>query len=294
MTTATGPTPAVGLELMPEPAFAAATAPLFAAGLVDCVEWSFDTIWRETQRPAALRALLDEYATRGRLHGHGVTFGLLSTSGEPRQQHWLDALRRESAARRYLRISEHFGFMTAEGWSDGAPFPPPPTPDAIALGRDRLARIADACGLPVGLENLAFAFGAVDVAGEGDLLEQILAPVDGFLLLDLHNLWCRAVNFGIAPGELLRSYPLHRVRTLHVSGGSWSELGGRRLRRDTHDGGVPDEVFRLVPLALASCERLDTVILEQLGSALAGEPATLRFRSDYLRLRALCHEPVRS
>ena len=83
---------------------------------------------------------------------------------------------------------------------------------------------------------------------------------------------------------------LERVVQVHVAGGSWMEHPAGRLRRDTHDGAVPDEVFALVPAVLARCPRLEVVVLERLGEA-AGGPADAALgetlRAELERLRSL-------
>ena len=81
-------------------------------------------------------------------------------------------------------------------------------------------------------QDLAFAFGEDDVRDQGAFLERLLAPVDGFLLLDLHNLYCQMCNCDRNADELLTTYPLHRVRELHVSGGAWQAgTGTIQIRR---------------------------------------------------------------
>lgn len=260
--------PRTGLSLMTEPAFAVAALPLFEAGEVDALEWSFDTGWGAQPPPEWALALLDDYAFAGRLTGHGVTYSPLSARFTARQRAWLERLRVEVRSRRYVRLSEHFGCVTAGDLVDGAPLPVPFSPAAVAIGRDRLARLADAAGVPVGLENLALAFSRRDVDAQGDFLEALLAPVHGFLVLDLHNLYCHSVNFDVPAADLLRRYPLDRVRSLHLSGGSL-QAG---IRRDTHDSAVPPAVLALLPEALAACPRVDTVILERLGHSVAKDP----------------------
>ncbi|NJS15810.1 MAG: DUF692 domain-containing protein [Sphingopyxis sp.] len=47
-------------------------------------------------------------------------------------------------------------------------------------------------------------------------------------MLDLHNLYANAVNFGEDPHTLLRRLPLARVAMVHLSGGAWG-LVGRRI-----------------------------------------------------------------
>jgi uncharacterized protein (UPF0276 family) len=281
----------VGLSLMLEDDFRLAVQPLLAAGAVGVLEWSFDVCWDVDRRAPWAAALLDWFAERGALLGHGVTFSLLSALFEERQAGWLARLERESARRRYAHVSEHFGFLTAGGSIDGAPLPLPLTPAALRIGRDRLQRIADAAQRPVGLENLAFAFGRDDVQRQGEFLDALLAPSDGFLLLDLHNLHCQAHNFDLPADELLASYPLERVRELHVSGGSWSTTGdGGRVRRDTHDGAVPDDVFALVAETVRRCPRAEAVILERLGGTLDEATDHAQLRADYERLANLVAE----
>jgi uncharacterized protein (UPF0276 family) len=169
-------------------------------------------------------------------------------------------------------------------------FSVPHTPAAVRIGRDRLDRIAQACGLPVGLENTAAALCAADGEQQGSLLDELLAPAGAFLLLDVHNLWSQSRNLGLSATEMLTRYPTARVREIHVSGGSWyqtaSEPHKGPFRLDSHDGPVPDDVFDLLPLALRSCPNVDVVFLEHRGAKLDAD-AISRYRSDFVRLRAL-------
>jgi uncharacterized protein (UPF0276 family) len=283
-----GERPRVGLSLMTEPAFLKAVYPLFAGGDVDVVEWSFDMGWDQQPLPAWADSLLSEFAETGWLLGHGVSFSVLAAADTPRQQAWLDRLRRDCATHAYRHVSEHFGFMSGGNFHRAAPLPVPLTPAALALGRQRLQRLRDVVECPVGLENLAFAFGRDDVRAQGAFLEQLLAPVDGFLLLDLHNLYCQCCNFGVPADELLASLPLQRVRELHVSGGSWQRVPSaseQPVRRDTHDERVPDNVFALVPTALDRCPAVAAVILECVGTApYLADHGGDGFRQDFHRL----------
>jgi uncharacterized protein (UPF0276 family) len=269
------------LALMPHDDWREAALPLFEQGKVDAVEWSFDVMPDRQRPPPWLAGLLDHYARSGRLYAHGVTYSLLSAGDEPAQARWLARLAAECARRPARHVSEHLGFLRAGDLVDGPPLPVPISPTTLALGRGRLARLADTARCPVGLENLAFAFGRADVAAQGGFLDELLAPGDGFLVLDLHNLHCQLENFGLQVDALLRSYPLHRVRELHVSGGSWREHCGRRVRRDTHDDAVPRAVWDLLRAVLPLCPNTECVVLERLGGTLAGDAARARMRADF-------------
>jgi uncharacterized protein len=286
----------VGLSLMIEEPFRLAVLPLFEDGLVDALEHSFEIGWGRHPLPDWAEALLDHYAREGRLWGHGVTMSPFSVQA-PRHDAWLERVAAECRRRPYAGVSEHFGFMVAGPLDGGAPLPVPPGPASIRVGVAALQRLAAATGAPVGLENLALALGEADVHGQGPLLGEVLDAVDGYLVLDLHNLHCQAVNFGFDPLVLLAAYPLARVRCMHVSGGSWSEprIGehSRSFRRDTHDDDVPAAVHELLRHALPRCPALELVVLERLGDTISDPDAAARLRDDFARVRAAVEEQPR-
>jgi uncharacterized protein len=284
--------PWVGLSLMTEPTFLQAAQPLFAAGEVEVLEWSFDMAWGLELLPPWVQELIEFYSERDRLLGHGVSYSLLSGQWSERQAEWLECLQEECQLYRYHHVSEHFGWMAAGNFVQSAPFPLPLTADTLRLGRDRLQRIADVIQVPIGLENLAFAFGLPDVLQQGEFLDQLLEPVQGFLVMDLHNLFCQIHNFQRSPADLLSRYPLHRVREIHVSGGSWSSAqNGGRIRRDTHDQAIPAAVFELLAIALPQCPNIEAVIFERIGNTLADEREQEQFRKDFYRVKKLVKQP---
>ena len=152
---------------------------------------------------------------------------------------------------------------------------------------DRLKRIQQACQRPVGLENLAFSYCLDEVKRHGEFLNRLLEPLNGFLILDLHNLYCQLHNFKIEFEELIQLYELERVREIHISGGSWEASAiqpAEKIRRDTHDDGVPDQVFSLLEQTINRCPNLKFVVLEQLGVGLKTEASRLQFQADFHRL----------
>jgi uncharacterized protein (UPF0276 family) len=182
------------------------------------------------------------------------------------------------------------GFMSARGFWPGAPLPVPMTEGSIRVGREALGRLADVVGSPIGLENLAPVFGPRDVQDQGQLLGALLAPMDGFLVMDVHNLYCQSRCVGVPLRALVESLPLDRVREIHVSGGSeWRPPGDprRALWTDSHDGPVPEEVFDIVPFALERCPNAETVIFERFQDTLETESDVTSFREDYRTLRSV-------
>jgi uncharacterized protein (UPF0276 family) len=281
----------VGLSISPSEDFRIASLPLFEAGEVDAIEWNMDLGWSAQGTPVWVRALLDAYGEAGRLHGHGVEFSLFSTPISERQERWLGHFAREVKTRSYVRISEHFGFISGGAFINGTVMPHPRSEAALRVGADRLKRLSELASMPVGLENLALAFSPRDVEEQPDFIDALLESNDGFLLLDLHNLFCQASNFGVDAHALLRRYPLHRVRELHLAGGELSYPASdperRAFRRDSHVGFVPEEVFALLGEAIAQCPKLEAIFVEKSDHTLSRAAEMAQHVADFRRVRAL-------
>lgn len=269
-----------------------ATLPLFAAEKIEAIEWSFDTLYKVRDIPEWFVELLHAFGNEGRLIGHGVYFSLFSGKWTTEQQRWLDHLKKVSSNFQFDHITEHFGFMTGEDFHKGAPISVPYTKETLNIGVDRLQRIHESCSCPVGLENLAFSYSLEEVQRHGEFLSKLIEPVNGFIILDLHNLYCQLQNFSLDFETLIQAYPLDRVREIHISGGTWepSEIQPKRnIRRDTHDDAVPEEVFALLQKALPLCRNLKFVVLEQLGIALHTPESQRQFQHDFDRMQTIVH-----
>lgn len=276
--------PKLGLSIMPSDDFHQATAELFERNQVQAIEWSFDFAWGGLEIESWCRDIIDRFSRADALIGHGVNLSPLSARFSKRQAEWLDLTREEFQNRKYVHATEHFGFSEAGPVAHGAPLSVPMNSESLRHGKEMLKRYADATQCPVGLENLGFAFGLEDVKRQGEFIDQLISSVDGFLLLDVHNLYCQIANFGVSERELFDSYPLSKVREIHLSGGSWSRsVSAKRLavRRDTHDDSVPQEVFNLAALALKLCPNIEFVILERLGHTMIDPESQQQFRDDF-------------
>lgn len=270
--------------------FRQATDELFQRNMVEALEWSFDFAFNGVIVEKWCNDLLDNFSSAGVLTGHGVELSPLSATFSRRQRDWLEQARAEFQKRRYLHASEHFGFSEAGPIEKGAPLSVPMNEQSLRLGKEMMKRFADATQGPVGLENLAFAFSLDDVKRQGDFIDKLISDVEGFLLLDLHNIFCQVANFNMPELELLNLYPLSKVREMHLSGGSWSRsVSGARLavRRDTHDDAVPQEVFNLAALALKLCPNVEFVILERLGYTMMEPEQQQEFRDDFDTIREI-------
>ncbi len=267
-----------------------AALPLFEAEKIEAIEWSFDTLFDYADIPTWYSDLLHAFGEEGRLVGHGVFFSLFSGKWLIEQEHWLARLKKLSNEYQFDHITEHFGFLTGQDFHKGAPISIPFTASTLALGRDRLKRIQDACRCPVGLENLAFSYSLQEVREHGDFLNQLIEPINGFIILDLHNLYCQLHNFEVTYQDIIGLYPLERVREIHISGGSWEQVSAptnKKIRRDTHDNDVPKMVFELLEKTIPKCPNLKYVVLEQLGNGLETLESQQLFQQDFIKLEQI-------
>ena len=282
----------VGVSYMYEPAFNRAILPLLESGDIDALEWSFDTVTDHNTLSDWVKTLLQAYSDEDRLYAHGVYYSLLGGNWGARHAGWLDNWRTLQDFYSFRHISEHFGFMTSRHAHRGCPLPVPLNDASIKLGRQRLAALQQASKCPVGVENLALAFSPEQVLSHGDFLRELVTPVGGFIVLDLHNVYCQSVNFGIDMSTLILSYPLERVRELHLSGGSWAHSDYREspVRRDTHDDAIPPEILDILPFTIQHCPNLDVVFIERLGDTFQSLQDEAQFRDEFLQVKNIVRQ----
>lgn len=264
--------------------------PLFSQGKIEAIEWSFDALFRHQSIPEWFENLLSFFAENERLIGHGVYYSIFSGRFSEDQRKWLMGLDEISSKYNFDHITEHFGYMTGEDFHKGAPMNIPFTEESFLIAQDRMLRMHDACSVPVGLENLAFAFDHDSMLAQGKFLERIVKSVNGFIILDLHNVYCQVQNFDVDFETILDTMPLHRVREIHISGGTWEDSISephKKIRRDTHDDAVPDEVFEYLEKVIPLLPNLKYVILEQMGIALKTQEQRRRFQNDYLQMKQI-------
>jgi uncharacterized protein len=177
---------------------------------------------------------------------HGVSLGLASTVRvEPRR---LDRIARLIEAVGAETWSEHLAFVRGGGIEIGHLAAPPRNEASIEGGCQNLERAAQIIGCAPSVENIAtLVEPPASLLDEAEWIDRIVCGSGVGLLLDLHNLYANAINFGDDPHSLLRRLPLERVNAVHLSGGRWIDgpNGARRLL-DDHLHDVPAEVFALL------------------------------------------------
>jgi uncharacterized protein (UPF0276 family) len=176
----------------------------------------------------------------------------------------LDAFQR---AWPFVWHSEHLSFQTMRddnGMSVeiGVPLPLPPTREAVELVAGRSASIKQRYGVPFLLENPAYYLTDLprdsELGDEVDLMCAITASAGIGQLLDLHNLYCNAVNHHLCPTAMIDRIALDRVVEIHIAGGSWQ--GGYWM--DAHDGAVAAPVWDLLEYTLPRCPNIAGIVFE--------------------------------
>jgi hypothetical protein len=241
---------------------------------VDFVEIVAETCFTQARAAREARALAEIWP----VVPHGVKLSLGSAEGiDPERARRLGDLARELRA---PLVSEHAAFTRGRGREIGHLTPLPRTRSAVrALARNVAAARKYLPDVPLLLENIACSLKWPDEELDEGAFHELVARETGCdLLLDLGNLYANAINDGRPPLAALESYPLDRVRMVHIAGGV-SEGG---FYFDTHAAPVPDGVFELLA---ALFERVGPVpvLLERD----AGFPPFAELKAEIDRARAL-------
>lgn len=144
-------------------------------------------------------------------------------------------------------LSEHLAFVAiAEGGGPsaaGLALTAPFDRDVLDLAVSRARYVIQQTHAPFLLENSPYyvRFDDSDLR-EAEFLNRFCEESGGGLLLDLHNLYCNAVNYGFSGHDFLDELELDTVVEVHIANGS--ELGG--MYADSHSGAPPEPVWELL------------------------------------------------
>ncbi len=248
-------------------------AELYRPDLLDFVEVTPETLCR-TRRDGERRYLTlvpDKFDRARAVVGvlpivvHGVELSIGSAVGC--NAHYLEMLDRFQRLWPFCWHSEHLSYQTMPGHGGapvdiGIPLPLPGTDEAVRLVGDRAAAIGRHYGVPFLLENPAHYLRTLpydpEIGDEIGLMAAITESGRCRQLLDLHNLYCNAVNHRFDPFAAVDRIDLERVGEIHIAGGCWQS----GYWNDTHDGRVPSAVWELLDYTLPQCARVGGVVFE--------------------------------
>jgi uncharacterized protein (UPF0276 family) len=264
----------VGLALQPDGAFLELLEGVIRAD-VDYWEVAPETLWRADEggalHPNGFHRFFAELGARYRkpFVGHGVGFSMGSASRADvyRKRLWLERLSRDHAVFRFCWLTDHLGASSLAGQAMTLPLALPMTADVARVIRRSLAGLLRIVG-DVGVENSVFYFVLGEPLAEPAFLGDVLSQPRTHLLLDLHNVYTMAQNFGFEAEAYLERLDLSKVIEIHLSGGSDSDPSwlpsGRTMQLDAHDSAVPERVWKLFEVFAPRCANLRGVTLERM------------------------------
>ena len=242
--------------------------PRLAAGILsnlerlDIVEVIADDYFRaDRQQRRALRTL----AAQTPVTLHGVSLGM--ASAVPVETRRLDDMARLCDEVRPAFWSEHLAFVRGGGVEIGHLAAPPRCDATIEGALVNLARAKQIAGIAPQIENVATLIHPPGSdRDEAAWISAIVRNSESPLLLDLHNLYANALNFGFNASEFLTRIPTEKIATIHLAGGKWIGRNGTQRLLDDHLHDVPDPVYELLAEVAARAPQPLTVILERDGN----------------------------
>ncbi|MFT3772335.1 MAG: DUF692 family protein [Minicystis sp.] len=284
----------VGLTLQPEEAFLDLLGDVIRRD-ADYYEVAPETLWRLDgggglgengffRRFVALRAETDKPFVA---HGVGFSVGTAARADAARRRRWIERLRQDQAALGFLWYTDHLGASSLAGQAVTLPMALPMTAHAAAVVRRSLRAMAEVVP-DVGVENTVAYFLLGDPLEEPAFLRRVLRAPRTHLLLDVHNLYTMAQNFGFDPGAYVDRLDLDRVIEIHLSGGSESDPAwlpsGRVMRLDAHDSAIPEPVWQIFEAVAPRCPNLRGVTVERMEGTVGPEDVRV-IREELRRAR---------
>lgn len=255
--------------------FASLPESVYDTGLLDFVEVSPEMLCGQRRDAQGTHlALIPARLERARrtcanlpMTVHGVELSIGSAHGwNAAYVPMLDALQTEWP---FLWHSEHLSFQTfadasGEEVAIGTPLPLPMTREAADLVATRASELLERYRVPFLLENPAHYLDCLPcddgIDDEFALMNRITSSSGCGQLLDLHNLYCNALNRRFDAFAAVERFDLSRVVEIHIAGGSWH--AGYWM--DAHDGVPPEPVWDLLEHTLPRCPNLAGVVFELL------------------------------
>lgn len=206
-------------------------------------------------RLAALTALAERFPVS--LHGVGLSLA----SVEPPSTDHLARLRRLADRIGPAAVSDHLAWQKWEGAHHADFLPFPRTHEALDITVGNVARVQDALGRRIMVENPSLY---VDLPGhqmgEADFLAELAARTGCGLLVDINNIYVSAANLGFSAEARLDAIPGDLIGEIHLAGHSHDADPASALLIDSHDAAVADPVWALFERLIARIGLRPTLI----------------------------------
>jgi uncharacterized protein len=191
-------------------------------------------------RLRALMALAERFAIS--LHGVGLSLA----SVEPPSGDHLRRLRVLADRVRPAAVSDHLAWQKWEGAHHADFLPFPRTRQALDMTADNVARVQDALGRSILVENPSLY---IDLPGhdfdEATFLSALAARTGCGLLVDVNNIFVSAANLRFSPEARIDAIPAAIIGEIHLAGHRPDPDPESGLLIDSHDAPVADPVWLL-------------------------------------------------
>jgi uncharacterized protein len=205
---------------------------------------------------AQLGALRERYALS--VHGVGLSIGSI----RPLDQDHLGRLK--ALCDRYApeSLSEHLAWSSHGDTYFNDLLPLPYTQETLAQVVEHVDEVQTALGRQMLLENPSTYIGfSQSTIAEVDFIAEVSKRTGCGLLLDINNVFVTANNHGTQPLPYLDSFPLDRVREIHLGGhAEEADDVGAPLLIDTHGSPISEAVWRLYANVIARTGAIPTLI----------------------------------
>jgi len=204
-------------------------------------------------RPAMLETLRRERPLS--LHGVGMS---LAGAAEPDAEH-LAALKRLVDRFEPALVSEHLAWSRLDGRCFPDLLPVPRTNEVLARCAANVARVQDALGRQILIENPTHYLNLREHSwSETSFLGELARRSGCGLLIDVNNVAVGAHNVGFDATAWLEAIPAERIGEIHLAGHSLDAEG--TLLIDSHDAPVNDDVWKLYGALVARVGPRPTLI----------------------------------
>lgn len=183
---------------------------------------------------------LQELANRHPLTCHGLSLSLGGAA--PLHQLLLKQIRQFLDQYQVNMYSEHLSWCADAGQLYDL-LPIPFTDEAVRHVGARIARVQDALGRRIAIENVSYYAAPYQAMSEVEFITAVLDEADCDLLLDVNNIHVNAINHGYDARGFIARMPTRRIACYHVAG-HFDEADD--LKVDTHGADVKTEVWDLL------------------------------------------------
>ena len=206
-------------------------------------------------RLRALQALAERFP----LSLHGV--GLSLASVEPPSHEHLQRLRRLADLIGPAAVSDHLAWQRWEGAHHADFLPFPRTREALDITAGNVARVQDALGRPLMVENPSLYVDLPDhELDEADFLAELARRTGCGLLVDVNNIFVSASNLRFSAEARIDAIPGSLVGEIHLAGHRPDPDPVSGLLIDSHDAPVSDPVWCLYRRLIARIGARPTLI----------------------------------